>query len=136
MGGLSAGQGQSGCTGGGRGDAGGVRQGSEEQSVQGLESDVLGQLLSASGAGGGDTETARRWEEIPWRADDCGQGRPDGGGSQAGGEGRTDLSSRFLRVPAVSVGSRRGGGMSGAGLEERLGHRPGYSEVFISEERG
>src|SRR4029453_262168 len=130
MGGLSAGQGQSGCTGCGRGDAGGVRQGSEEQSVQGLESDVLGVVLSASGAGGGDTETARRWDENPWRANDCGQGRPGGGGPQAGGQGRTDLSSSFLRVPAVSVGSRRSGGMSGAVLEERLGRRSGYSEVL------
>ena len=66
----------------------------------------------------------------PWHTDDCGQGRPDGGGPQAGGEGRTDLSSRFLRVPAAAVGSRRGGGMPGAVLEERLGDRFGYPEVL------
>src|SRR6185437_837430 len=53
MGGLSAGQSQSGRAGCGRGDPGGVRQGSEEQSVQDLESDVLGVLFSASGEGGG-----------------------------------------------------------------------------------
>src|ERR1700719_2107755 len=130
VGGLSAGQSQSGGTGCGRGDAGGVRQGSEEQSVQGLESDVLGQLLSASGAGCGDTDAARRWDESPWHTDDRGQGRPDGGGPAAGGEGRTDLSSRFLRVPATTVGSGRGRGVSGAVLEDRLGHRSGYSEVL------
>jgi len=33
----------------------GVRGGSEEQPVQDLESDVFGELLSASGTGGGDT---------------------------------------------------------------------------------
>ena len=55
---------------------------------------------------------------------------PDGGGPAAGGEGRTDLSSRFLRVPAATVGSGRGRGMSGAVLEERLGDRSGYSEVL------
>ena len=47
----------------------GVRQGSEEQPVQDLESDVLGVLFSASGDGGGDTEAAWRWDENPWGAD-------------------------------------------------------------------
>src|SRR5580693_9889483 len=126
MGGLSAGQGQPGCAGCGRGDPRSVRRGSEEQSVQDLESDVIGVLLSTSGEGSGDTETAWRWDETPWRADDCGQGRPDGGSPQAGGEGRTDLSSGFLRVPTVPVGVGRGCGMSGAVLEDRLGHRSGY----------
>src|ERR1700676_5385362 len=104
MGGLSAGEGQSGRTGRGRGGAGGVRQGSEEQSVQDLESDVLRQLFSASGAGGGDTETAWRWDENPWDTDNLGQGGPDGGGAAVGVEGRTDLSPRLLWLPAVSVG--------------------------------
>src|SRR6476619_5503434 len=98
MGGLSAGESQSGCAGCGRGDAGGVRPGSEEQPVQDLESDVLGVVLSTSGAGGGDTQTAWRWDENPWCADDLGQGGPNGGSAQAGGEGRTDLSSRLLRL--------------------------------------
>ena len=84
MGGLSAGQSQSGRAGGGRGDPRGVRQGSEEQSVQDLEPDVLGVLFSASGDGGGDTQTAWRWDENPWGADDLGQGGPNGGGQEAG----------------------------------------------------
>src|SRR6185312_16990770 len=63
-------------------------------------------------------------------ADDLGQGGPDGGGAEAGGEGRTDLSSRLLRLPTVPVSSRRGGGMPAAVLEERLGDRFGYPEVF------
>ena len=40
-------------------DPGRVRDRSEEQSVQDLEPDELGVVLSASGAGGGDTEAAR-----------------------------------------------------------------------------
>src|ERR1700682_772947 len=73
MGGLSAGEGQSGCAGGGRGDARAVRRGSEGQSVPDLESAVVGVLLSAAGEGCGDTETPWRWDENPWHTDDCGQ---------------------------------------------------------------
>ena len=108
----------------------GVREGSEEQSVQDLESDVVGDLFSASGDGGGDTETAWRWDQNPRGADDRGQGRPDGGGPEAGGEGRADLSPGLLRLPAGPVGPGRGGGMPGAVLEERLGDRFGHPEVL------
>ena len=93
-------------------------------------SDVLGVVLSTSGAGGGDIQTAWRWDENPWRANDLGQSGPNGGSAQAGGEGRTDLSSRLLRLSTVPVSSRRGGGMPGAVLEERLGDRFGYPEVL------
>src|SRR5258708_14422100 len=102
MGGLSAGEGQSGCAGGGRCDARAVRRGSEGQFVPDLESAVVGVLLSAAGEGCGDTETPWQWDKNPWHTDDCGQGRPDGGGSAAGREGRTDLSSRFLLGPAAT----------------------------------
>ena len=54
---VKAKQGRTGC---GRVLDRGVRGRSEEQFVQDLESDVLGELLSASGAGGGNTETARQ----------------------------------------------------------------------------
>src|ERR1035437_1114394 len=40
-----------------------------------------------------------------------------------GGEGRTDLPSRLLRLPPEQVGPGRGGGMPEAVLEQRLGHR-------------
>src|ERR1700737_128793 len=79
MGGLSAGEGQSGCAGGGRDDARAVRRGSEGQSVPDLESAVVGVLLSATGEGCGATETPWQWDENPWHTDDCGQNRPDGG---------------------------------------------------------
>src|SRR6478735_7336997 len=104
MGGLSAGQSQSGRAGCRRGDPRGVRQGSEEQPVQDLESDVLGVLFSASGEGDGDTQAAWRWDESPWGADDFGQGGPAGGGQEAGVEGRTDLSPGLLRLSPVPVG--------------------------------
>src|SRR6266540_7387422 len=58
VGGVPAGQGQSGRAGGGRAVGRGVRGGSEEQPVSDLESDVVGGLLPATGAGGGNTEAA------------------------------------------------------------------------------
>src|SRR3954471_24981980 len=58
MGGVQTRRGQQGRRGGGWGDDRGFRDRSEEQSLQGLESDVLGNLLSASGEIGGNTETA------------------------------------------------------------------------------
>ena len=60
---MGEGQGEQGGAGGGRVLDRGVREGSEEQSVQDLESDVVGELLSAAGAGGGNTETA--WRRAP-----------------------------------------------------------------------
>src|SRR6266545_3158127 len=53
LGGVPAGQGQSRGAGCGRVLDRGVREGSEGQPVQGLEPDVLGELLPTSGAGGG-----------------------------------------------------------------------------------
>ncbi len=41
----------------------------QEQSVQDLESDVVGDVLSAAGDGGGDPEAARRRYEDAGRAD-------------------------------------------------------------------
>ena len=50
--------------------------------------------------------------------------------ARAGAEGRTDLPSRLLRLPAVPVGAGRGRGMPGALLEDRLGDRSGHPEVL------
>ena len=63
LGGVGEGQRRTRVRRGGRAVDRGVREGSEEQSVQDLESDVVGELLSASGAGGGDTEAA--WRRAP-----------------------------------------------------------------------
>src|SRR5512132_2645502 len=68
VGGLSAGEGQQGRTGRGRVLARGLREGSEGQPVQDLESDVVGQLPAAAGAGGGDTQTAWRGDQGAWGA--------------------------------------------------------------------
>ena len=43
--------------------------------------------------------------------------------AQAGGEGRADLPSGLLRLPAGPVGPRRGAGVPAAVLEVRLGYR-------------
>jgi hypothetical protein len=85
-----------------------------------LESDVLGELLPAAGAGGGDTEIAGRHEGLGC-ADRGGSGRSDGGRQEAGAEGRADLSSGFLRLPARAFGPGRGRDLPAAVLEERLG---------------
>ena len=82
-----------------------VREGSEEQSVQDLESDVLGDVLPASGEGGGDPEAA-------WRRD------PNSRGAHCRGQGRAD----------------RGGGPAGSGVEpvfhpDSYGYRPGRSPL-------
>src|SRR6478752_4939354 len=45
-------------------------------------------------------------------------------------KGRTDLSSRLLRLPAGAISVGCGSDMPGALLGIRLGHRPGCSEVF------
>src|ERR1039458_10593089 len=63
MGRLCEGEGQQGRTGAGWLLGRGLRNRSEGQSVQDLESDDVGQLLSASGDGGGDTEAA--WRRDP-----------------------------------------------------------------------
>src|SRR5690242_5488133 len=59
LGGVQEGGGEQGCPGSGRADVGRVRDRSEEQSVQDLEPDELRVVLSASGAGGRDTEAAQ-----------------------------------------------------------------------------
>src|ERR671934_1795970 len=87
---------------------GGLREGSERKSVQDLEPNVLGKLLSTCGARGGDTEAAWRGHQDFRGADRGGPGRPDGGGAQAGGEGRTDLPSGLVRLPAGAVRTARG----------------------------
>ena len=57
-------QGQQGRAGCGRGVDRGVREGSEGKPVQDLEPDVVGDLLPAAGARGGDREGARDGHEI------------------------------------------------------------------------
>ena len=83
----------------------GVRVRSEEQPVQDLEPDVVGDVLPASGEGGGDTEGAwaagTRILGVPTVADRVAQTVVAQG---AGGEGRADLPPGLLRLPA---GARR-----------------------------
>ena len=83
-----------------------------------------GSYFPPPGEGGGNTEIAWRWGPRARCAHGRGQDRPDGGGPQAGGEGRTDLPPGLLRVPARTVGPGRGGGMPATLLDEGLGHRP------------
>ena len=100
------------------------------ESVQDLEPDVLGKLLSPSGAGGGNTETARRRDPDARGAHRRGQDRADGGRGASGGTGGTDVPPGLLWVPAGTVGPGRGRGMPGALLEDRLGDRSGHPEVL------
>src|SRR4029078_4088018 len=115
--GIPEGQGEQGCTRGGWCAPGGVRDGSREQSVQDLESDVFGELLSPSGACGGDTETAWRRHEGARGAYDRGQDRPNCGSWEAARKGRADLSSRLLWLSPGAVAVGCGRDMPGALLE-------------------
>ena len=84
-------------------DPGRVRVRSEEQPLQDLESDELGVLLSAPGAGGRDPEAAWRWGPFARRADGRRPGRADGGGHASGGAGGTSVPPRLLWLPAEQV---------------------------------
>src|SRR5262249_57638478 len=100
-----------------------------------LERDEFGQLLPGRGEGGGDRQAARRRHEDARRADRRGQDRPDGRGPQAGGEGRTDLPPRQLRVPAEQVGLGCGGGLPAAAAGRATGlwtwTSGAFSTVFL-----
>ena len=127
---LGEGEGQQGCRRRGWMLHRGFREGSEEQSVQGLESNVLGELLSAAGAGRGDTEAAWRWSPGSGCAH-CGRsGRANSGGRAVGAGGRADLPLRFVRLPARTVGAGCGGRVPTSVLEIRLGDRFGHPEVL------
>ena len=130
LGGVGEGQGEQGRTGSGRAVDRGVREGSEGQSVQDLESDVVGVVLPAAGACGGDPEGAWRRHQNAGCADRGRSGRADGGGRGAGGEGRADLPSGLLRVPPEAFRARRGGRVPAAVLADGLGDRSGHPEVL------
>ena len=106
------------------------RDRSEGQPVQDLESAVLGVVLPAAGACGGDPEGARCGHPNPGGAHRGRPGRADGGGPGAGGEGRADLPSGLLRVPPGAFRARRGGRVSAAVLDDRLGDRSGHRPVL------
>ena len=80
-----------------------------------------GTLLPASGACGGDTEAAWRRHEglgVPTVADRIAQTVV---AAEAGGEGRADLPSGLLRLPAGAVGAGRGRGHAGRGVGRTTG---------------
>ena len=126
---YTAGQGQP-----GRGRCGwrvdrGVREGSEEQPLQGLESDVVGLVLPAAGAAGRDTEGRRRHAAA--RHSDGGRSRrPDGGQDGAWSRWWSRISTRTRM--GIGPGSRRSTPWVGAGavLARRLGDRSGHQRLF------
>src|SRR5664280_1624999 len=81
----------------------GLRSRSEEQSVQDLEQDVVGELLPATGAGGRNTEAAWRGHSNVRSALRVRSGGPDGGSAETGGEGRGDLPFGLLRLSSWAV---------------------------------
>src|SRR6185312_6273645 len=123
LGGVEESQGEQGRTGSGRAVDRGVREGSAGQPVQDLEPDVLGVVLPAAGAGGGDREGARAGHQNAGGAHRGRSGRADGGGPGAGGEGRADLPSGLLWVSPEAFRARRGGRVSAAVLADELGDR-------------
>src|SRR5260370_16281743 len=88
----------------------GLRKEPEREPVQDLESDVVGQLLSAAGADGEDTESKRRGKEAG-HTDRVGSDRADGGGVETGAGGGPPGLFRFPRATprGVGAGCRWGG---------------------------
>src|SRR5438876_2639104 len=109
LGGVGESQGEQGRAGCGWSVDRGVREGSEGQPVQDLESDVLGVVLPAAGARGADTEAARRGCQDFRGAFGGRPGRADGSRPGAGGEGRADLPARLPRLPPGGGPGGRGG---------------------------
>ncbi len=130
MGGVSQGQGEQRGAGCRRGDDRTIRTGSAKQSVQVVESTVVGILLPSSGESRGDSEAGRTWCPRARGAHGGRPDRPDGGGHGAGGEGRADLPSGLLRLPVWSVRVGCGRGVQEALLAIRLGDRCGHSGVL------
>src|SRR5215472_5475187 len=93
----------------------GFRKGPEREPVQDLESDVVGQLLSAAGADGEDTE--RHWWEKETGHTDCGgSDRATSGEVEIGTDGGPAVPSGFLRLSAGEVGAGRSGASAAAML--------------------
>ena len=93
----------------------GFRKEPEREPVQDLESDVVGQLLSAAGADGEDTES-QRWGKEAGHTDRVGSDRATGGEVETGAGGGPAVPSGFLRVSTGEVGA----GCSGAGAAAML----------------
>ena len=105
---LREGQGQPGGRGCRRAVDRRVRAGPEREPLQALESDVLGDVLPAAGACGGDTEGSGKGSGAG-RAHRVGPDRPNGRAVVSGAGGGTTVPSRLLRLPAGAVRGRRGG---------------------------
>src|SRR3954447_3686967 len=75
----------------------GFREEPEREPVQDLESDVVGQLLSAAGAHGENTE-GERWGKETGHTDRIGSDCAAGGEVETGAGGGPAVPSGFLRV--------------------------------------
>src|SRR6266540_5635552 len=105
---VREGKSQPGRTWGGWVHGRGVRVRSAKQVVCDVESDVLGVVFSTSGAGGGDTKTARRGDADARGADRGGPGCPDGGSQGAGEGGGAEVPRGLLWVSAGPLAAARG----------------------------
>src|SRR5277367_3824208 len=92
-----------------------ISRGPEREPVQDLESDVVGQLLSAAGADGEDTES-ERWGEEAGHTDRVGSDCATGGEVETGASGGPAVPSGFLRISSGEVGARCGGASAAAML--------------------
>src|SRR6266851_1304364 len=115
LGGVQTSKSEPGSGRGRRADDCGFREGPEREPVQDLESDVVGQLLSAAGADGEDTES-KWWGKEAGHTDRVGSDRADGSEVETGAGGGPAVPSGFLRVSTGEVGA----GRSGAGAAAML----------------
>ena len=94
LGGVGESQGKQGSARSGRGVDRGLREGSEGQPVQDLESDVVRDVLPAAGAGGGDREGTWDGHENARGARRRRQDRADSGGRECWRRGPNGSSTR------------------------------------------
>ncbi len=87
-----------------------------KEPVQALESAVVGELLPAAGAGGGDTQGRREGGASARCAHGRGPDRPDGGQDVSGADGGAGVPPGLLRLSSEAVGVGRGRGLPGAVL--------------------
>src|SRR5207245_11447766 len=107
--------------GSGRAGPGAVRGRSCGQPLQDLESDELGDLVSAPCQGGCDPQAARQRSPSARRAHDRRQDRSDGGGHVLGAAGGAEVSPGLLWLSAGKGGLAGGWGVPAAVLGGEIG---------------
>ena len=128
--GVGEGPGQQRGAGRGRREHRRVRRQGEEQPLQAVEPDVLGQLPAGAGAGGPHTKGAWGGGQDARRAEHGRPGGPDRGGDAAGRDAGADLPPGQLRLSSWAFRPRRAGRDAQALLESGLDTGPRHPRLL------